>query len=1714
MEIAFELQGSHSGGTSKVIGSWVADETLSAYQKMVADTSLTVDRGPWDFTLTVRRGDAVLATATTTLNVKGGTVNKLNFGSMSYNGQDAGGVFIILNWSAEERANKTEAGLYRLDTGELVGSKEIAGGGSEIVASILYRANDVPVGTYRFKAQIYQGDTVIGTYSELVQVAGNLTSAAERELGALNSLYTITLDWGGKGELAEGQTFPETYNRYQTVTLPTAEQVVSQNYALHGWYKDGDDKNALVSQITSLDQDATYHARWVQAAVKTAAGEETYYDTFDEALTAAQASAESTLTLLADISRSSYILIGSTFTLDLNGRNLDISNAYSGYGEGINVGNPCHFTLTDGSEGGDGTITVNSTDERVVGVLVYAGTFTMKGGTLCAVRKEGITYAGYEYGIWNYYTGTVRIEGGTILTILTTSRISSINYGIANENTGRIEIAGGSIRPGDNKLNSYASAGVYNKAGGTIVISGGTIDGASSGSNSYGVYNYGAGTVEITGGTITGGKTGSAASAGVMNYAGGTVTISGTPTITGGSAEAASSYGVWNYGYNSSFGKINVSGSPSIAGGTVGAGNVSAAFAVNYVDTCVITVEAGFAPAAGKPYSVYSAAGIFAKPGEGVTLNEDWFTSYDETVMAVTKDGAGNLVLEAVVALSDVATVIKDGAAVGTYTDMAAALAAAMASDGSTLQLLRNVSLSDTLDVSSGSFTLDLNGKVLFSTATNVVTLGAATLVIDDTSTEKTGIIAGKSTESATKSLVLIDNAAALLTIRGGTFRVISTNIAVYNRSDNSVVDIVGGTIICGVDSFGGVFNYGTGTVNISGTATITGSATNDYGYGVRNYGAGTVNISGSATITTGGASANSSSCGVYNKSTGTVTISGTATIAGGASANSSSYGVYNESTGVVTISGTATITGGASANNNSYGVYNYGTGTVNISGSPAISGGTAANGVSAAFGVAKPGDGAITLASDFQPPATPLYVVVGTTANPKGIFAKPGSGATLEESWFAFQDQRYVVQKDESGNLVKADAVFLTLEAQDGNLLGSYAVVDEALAAAMTNEGSILKLTRDIALNTTLNVTSGNFTLDLNGNTLTTSVTYAVTLGAATLVIDDSSTEQDGTISQKKNGCDDQTGVYLDSADAHFTMKGGIITIENVDDYSYGVWNKGSGTVLIEGGTIQWYKRGVSNASGGSVTITGGTIKNGGTYRKYNYGVYNAGTMTITGGVIQAGTESDDYNNKYSCGLVNSGTVVISGGTIRGAEQYYSYGIENTVSGIAKLSGSPAIWGRTADFAIASKGNEDSGVLTLEQDFAPADKYTVHVYDNSSSALMHTNVTGAKFLAIFAKAEDGGTLNTDWFTPTSGYGSDFSIGFDKSNTKLRIQGPVSTTLVASNGSQIDSYDYLPYALEDAMANENSTLRLEKNLSLDDSYLKVTQGNFTLDLNGKELKTYAWSAVELGAATLVIDDTSTEKTGTILGVANGNLYNGVGVYCTSPDSKLTVKGGTIEAYGARGKGGYTAGVYANDGGIVRIEGGTVIGGDAGTALIYNEEDKKYTYSYGVYMAVGDSNQQGEVVVTGGTIKGGYAYGRAFGVFNYKSNIYIQGGTIYGGWTNSEGYCIGVYINCIESNVNSISGNPVIKGLDPTVTSDRPTVDATFGLCAGSYRFEKDWVVPTTYQRVYYGYPFDDNLTGVFAKPGDGATLDASRFTTPVSGYKVVKSGNNLEIQSQ
>ncbi len=202
------------------------------------------------------------------------------------------------------------------------------------------------------------------------------------------------------------------------------------------------------------------------------------YKTFADAITAAQDSEGSTVTLLDDITLTAEQDIRSgKLTLDLNGNNL-----VNETGRVFYIFDEADFTIKDSGEGG--TI---ETKREYVDCIVNYGKLTVESGIIKGdggIDNEGVLYfndgtveADYYPAITNYSGSTVYVYNGVL---------KSSDSG-AVENGGTLYVYDGEIK------------GITNSN--TVYIFGGTID-----RDEYAALNLLGGTVEVTGGSFTGGE--------------------------------------------------------------------------------------------------------------------------------------------------------------------------------------------------------------------------------------------------------------------------------------------------------------------------------------------------------------------------------------------------------------------------------------------------------------------------------------------------------------------------------------------------------------------------------------------------------------------------------------------------------------------------------------------------------------------------------------------------------------------------------------------------------------------------------------------------------------------------------------------------------------------------------------------------------------------------------------------------------------------------------------------------------------------------------------------------------------------------------------------------------------------------------------------------------------------------------------------------------
>ena len=206
---------------------------------------------------------------------------------------------------------------------------------------------------------------------------------------------------------------------------------------------------------------------------------------------------------------------------------------------------------------------------------------------------------------------------------------------------------------------------------------------------------------------------------------------------------------------------------------------------------------------------------------------------------------------------------------------------------------------------------------------------------------------------------------------------------------------------------------------------------------------------------------------------------------------------------------------------------------------------------------------------------------------------------------------------------------------------------------------GNSVKLTKNIDINTALNVTS-TLTLDLNGCTLRMTGNRSVlcVYNGATLTITDSSAAKSGTITGGNAG--DGGGVYIgdNSSEGHLVMTGGTITGCATDPFRGGGRGGGvfvfkgsftmSGTARITNCTAVWGGGVVVHTGSSTFTMNGGEISDC-KASKTGGGVCLIGGawFEMTGGIIRDCTA--DWRSESSAIYMDPGTMKAHGGTVKG---------------------------------------------------------------------------------------------------------------------------------------------------------------------------------------------------------------------------------------------------------------------------------------------------------------------------------------------------------------------------------------------------------------------------------------------------------------------------------
>ena len=779
-------------------------------------------------------------------------------------------------------------------------------------------------------------------------------------------------------------------------------------------------------------------------------------------------------------------------------------------------------------------------------------------------------------GSGNASTYIIGIQDG--ITVDCMARISNTGSGAAINNSGTLTMGNG----GD----------LWSKSGSAIVNSG--IVNVNEGNvwtdTGVGIRNNSTGTVNISGGNVTGGQAGGRA---IYNVSSGTVNISGTAQVLSSTGIAVD---------NSSTGKITVSGNATVKSANVNSSTPGTIYLNNSgaATTDRLVVNGGKIEnweAGG--VAVYNASpGAISISGGTVQAQNIAIRNNNTGLLTVT---GGTVQVNTGVAVWNNSTGdlnINNG----TVLAAAAGGRAIYNLSGGNVSIRNSALVSSTTGIavdnaSTGRITVS-NSATVTSANVNSSAPGTIYLYNNGTSTSiRLSITGGTVKNTAAGGVAICNTSRGSISITGGTVSTTTGNA--IRKNNTGQLNISGGTVSATTGD--AVWNDNAGEINISGgTVTSAGGA-------IVNNGAGTLNISGTAKVTT---TATNTYSAIYNPSTGAVNIEGNAEVSGGGS-----YAIYNASTGKITILGNAIVT---SANSNG----SQGTVCLTVTSASTadlleIISGTVRNTASGGVAIRNASGRAVS-------------VTGGTVETTTGVAIQNNNNATLNISKGTVRATGAggrAIYNTSTGAVNISGTAFVSSTtgiAVDNSNTGKITVSGGTVTSANVNSS---------APGTIYLYNNGTATADrlvISGGTVSNTATNGTALynGSA------------GAVSISGGTVQANNGTSIQNARTGEVTVSGTAQVSSLNTNPT-VYNTSSGKITINGGII-WGAGNIAvrNNSSGTVTVNNGMIRTTGGLAISNS---SSGTVSINGGIVFSyGTQiTDIMSGNYSNNSSGSGIIV-----------------------------------------------------------------------------------------------------------------------------------------------------------------------------------------------------------------------------------------------------------------------------------------------------------------------------------------------------------------------------------------------------------------------------------------------------------------------------------------
>ncbi len=958
-----------------------------------------------------------------------------------------------------------------------------------------------------------------------------------------------------------------------------------------------------------------------------------------------------------------------------------------------------------------------------------------------------------------------------------------------------------SVGTGKITISGSDSIAVLNASKGTIQINMANI--ITSGNRSHAIHNEDIGEIFVLGGTLSVDGAGAVA---IDNLSDGTVVMTGGLVKSNGLASAAI--------YNEARGAVQIFG-----GEIIGTGELAEGVAM---ESGSLFISGGKTIIKGTERAVNLAPDLTNFPDVAVIASQTFEgtpkTDYDPALISKYKYLAFDQAYDAEI----------DGKK---YVSLQTALNEA--TDGQTITILKNITSSSTFyKTGSESCVIDLKGKSITLSYGKAFWLGGSGTV-----TIKDSFIGGTIISDDYSEGTILNSGSGDFILDSGTIvkritpQIGYTAAAIINSGTGNM------TILNG-----NVYAEGTGAINSVGNVTIEGGTIRSNGnYVISTSESSKVTIMGGTISATG-----ADTIALDHFGNGDVTISG-----GTISANGTALFILS--------SINTNISGGTITSENQHTIRNCYLGTVTVTGGEIIA---KADGCSAIYNDA---NGRVVIEGGRITPSvnhtstidsgnrllTNMMVSKGT-ANATGMNVHPISMA--DEPGY------------NTGVTVSGAAMSSNFERGIRSIarigFTDYYTFESAIAAV--DQGQTITVLQDVTLDSTIVIPNGHnkqFTLDLNGKTLSCSQTAIMHLGNESLTI-----KGDGKIVSGSDaiwmvrGADlylenvtvDTTGskafavrMFLGNltvvnssinasggggaairsdSDGNFTITDSILT--TTGNGASSILNNKVGKVMLSGGTISTSgenSMAICNTGGGSITVSNATVSTSGDLSET---IFNAstGSVSLLGCAVSAkGSQSNAIHNQ------DTSNINISGGMI---ESEHDVAIVSSLRNIVLSTGSLTIkgasgavnkaltfasgarfdiWASTTNVTGADATIINGSLITADDSYASGYKYLNFV---PKVVIVDENETGGGSGGS-GESNSGGSSNN-----SSNPVIDATPASDKPNVPTQVEIKVSGTVdskgnITANITDKAVIDSINKALEEAKNNGNEKKNIVVILHID-----------------------------------------------------------------------------------------------------------------------------------------------------------------------------------------------------------------------------------------------------------------------------------------------------------